>query len=132
MPRKRRNAEEAKREILQAAHSLLIEEGLDSIKIARIAKKANISHPLILHHFGSTEGLMCSLQEKIARDIRENLMASLQKVPLQDGLNQAFAEMSSQDNVSGMAWLIARGHSPFPPSEEQGLRKIQKILHQKT
>ena len=31
-----------------------------------------------------------------------------------------------------MAWLIARGQSSFPRKEEQGLRMIQKLLHQKT
>ena len=75
---------------------------------------------------------MGALQEKIARDIRETLMMSLQKMPLQDGLSQAFATMSSRENVRGMAWLIARGRSPFPPAEEQGLRQIQQVLHQKT
>ena len=67
MPRKRRSAEEARREILEAAHALLLGEGPDALKIAKIAKRARISHPLILHHFGSTEGLVQALQEKVAR-----------------------------------------------------------------
>ena len=132
MPRKRRNAEEARREILEAAHALLIEEGPDALKVARIAKRAKISHPLILHHFGSTEGLVQSLQEKVARDIRDNLLNTMQEIPLRDGLQQAFVSLSARENARSMAWLIARGHSPFPPAEEQGLRHIQELLHLKT
>lgn len=132
MPKKRRSAEESRKVILEAAHTLLLDDGPDAVKIARIAKQASISHPLILHHFGSTEGLILALQEKIAREIRQNLLDSLHNLPLETGLLQAFSALSSPRLARSMAWLIARGQSPFPPEEEQGLRMIQNLLHQKT
>ena len=87
MPRKRKSPEQAKSEILDAARLLLIEEGPDALKLARIAKKAQRSHPLVLHHFGSIEQLIRALQDKIARDIRNQLLDSLQKTSLEDALS---------------------------------------------
>jgi len=132
MPRKRRTPEEAKREILHAAQELLLEEGPDSLKLSRIAKKAKISHPLVLHHFGSIDQLLFLLQESIARDIRNQLLTSLQQTPIEWGIVQAFETLSSKKTARLMAWLIAKGHSPFPPTEEQGLQKIQQVLHART
>ena len=80
MPRKRRSPEEAKTEILHAAKQLLLEEGTDSLKLSRIAKKAKFSHPLVLHHFGSIQSLLFSLQESIARELRNDLLSSFQNV----------------------------------------------------
>ena len=47
MPRKRRSPEQARREIMEAAKTVLITQGPDALKISNIAKQAGISHPLI-------------------------------------------------------------------------------------
>ena len=132
MPRKRRSAEEAKSMILEAAQNLLLEKGPEALKIAHIAKKAQISHPLILHHFGSAEGVLFALQEAIARDIRTQLLDTMRSIPLNQGISQALTALSSPKQARLMAWLIVRGRSPFPPAEEKGLIKIQHVLHEKT
>ena len=132
MPRKRRSPEQARHEIMEAAKAVLLEQGPDSLKISNIAKKAGVSHPLILHHFGSTEGLILDLQNKIARDVRETLLHTFQNISIAEGITQALSNLSSKSNARLMAWLIARNHSPFPPEEEKGLEQIRDVLHQKT
>ena len=132
MPRKRRSPEQARREIMEAAKTVLITQGPDALKISNIAKQAGISHPLILHHFGSTDGLILNLQNKIARDIREQLLHTFQNISIEKGITQALGDLSSPTNARLMAWLIARGHSPFPPEEEKGLQQIRDVLHHKT
>jgi len=132
MPRKRRSPEQAKSEILEAARLLLLEEGPDALKLARIAKKAQRSHPLVLHHFGSIDQLIQSLQDRIARDIRNQLLESLQKASVEEGIAQVLHSLSSPEHARLMAWLIARGYSPFPPAEEKGLQQIQQELHRRT
>ena len=132
MPRKRRSPEQAKREILHAAQQLLLEEGPESLKLSRIAKRAKLSHPLVLHHFGSTDQLLFHVQESIARDIRNQLLHSLKEAPVQQGFFHVLETLSSEKTAKLMAWLIARGHSPFPPTEERGLQQIQAALHQRT
>lgn len=132
MPRKRRSPEQARHEIMEAAKKVLIAQGPDALKISNIAKQAGVSHPLILHHFGSTDGLIVSLQNKIARDIREQLLHTFQNISIEQGISQVLGDLSSPTNARLMAWLIARGHSPFPPEEEKGLQQIRDVLHHKT
>ena len=132
MARKRRTPEQAKQEILHAAEAVLLEKGPTALKLATIAKRASISHPLVLHHFGSIEKLLVCLQEKVARQIRNQLLQALQDAPLQDGVAQALVALSSAKHARLMAWLVAQGKSPFPPEKERGLEQIQTILHQRT
>ena len=56
--RQRRTPEEARRLILEAAQALIVTTGPEGLRLQDIAAAAGISHPLILHHFGSREGLV--------------------------------------------------------------------------
>ena len=60
-PRRRRTAEEARHEILAAAQRRLAEGGPEAIRLQDIARDLGISHPTILHHFESRDGLMRAL-----------------------------------------------------------------------
>src|SRR2546421_10348142 len=59
--RSRRTAEEARRLILEAAEKRLIAGGPEALRLQDLARDVGISHPLILHHFGSREGLIGAL-----------------------------------------------------------------------
>ena len=61
--RVRRTPEEAKRLILETAQALVARTGPQGLRLQDIAAEAGISHPLILHHFGSREGLVRALIE---------------------------------------------------------------------
>ncbi len=63
--RRRRTAEEAQREILDAAQRRLRVGGPDAIRLQDIAGDLGISHPAILHHFGSREGLIGALDGRV-------------------------------------------------------------------
>ena len=54
--RRRLPADEAKTRILEAAQKRLTEGGPDAIRLQDLAADLGISHPAILHHFGSREG----------------------------------------------------------------------------
>src|SRR5258707_8723895 len=56
--RRRRSAAETRLAILEAAERRLLDKGPDAIRLQEIAADAGISHPAILHHFGSREGLV--------------------------------------------------------------------------
>ena len=132
MPRKRRSRAESKELILTAAQSLLLEKGPEALKVAHIAKRAKISHPLILHHLGSADGVLLALQEVIARDIRNQLLDSIESFSLEDDIFQVLSSLSSSNSGRLMAWLVVRGCSPFPPAEEKGLLQVLELLYQKT
>jgi len=75
--RVRRTADEAKRVILDAAQALISSTGPGGLRLQDIAAEVGLTHPVILHHFGSREGLMRALNERILDDLRQRLTATL-------------------------------------------------------
>src|SRR5580704_8287440 len=55
--RVRRTPDQARRLILDAAQAAIARTGPEGLRLQDIAAAAGISHPLILHHFGSRGGL---------------------------------------------------------------------------
>lgn len=76
--RVRRTADEAKRVILDAAQALISSTGPGGLRLQDIAAQVGLTHPVILHHFGSREGLMRALNERILEDLRQRLTAILE------------------------------------------------------
>ena len=54
----RRSATQARELILEAAESQLSRFGPDSLRLKQLAADVGMSHPAILHHFGSRDGLV--------------------------------------------------------------------------
>jgi AcrR family transcriptional regulator len=75
--RLRRTPEEARRLILEAAQARLATTGPEGLRLQDIAAAAGISHPLILHHFGSREGLVRALTREAAAELRDKLVAAM-------------------------------------------------------
>ncbi len=75
--RVRRTADEAKRVILDAAQALISSTGPGGLRLQDIAAQVGLTHPVILHHFGSREGLMRALNERILDDLRQRLTSTL-------------------------------------------------------
>src|ERR1700681_1846339 len=75
--RVRRTPEEAKRLILETARALVARTGPQGLRLQDIAAEAGISHPLILHHFGSRAGLVRALAQEAAAEAQDRLVASM-------------------------------------------------------
>jgi AcrR family transcriptional regulator len=75
--RRRRTADEARRAILEAAQKRLAECGPEEIRLQDIAADLGISHPAILHHFGSREVLMRELSRHAFESLNADLVAAL-------------------------------------------------------
>ena len=56
-PKKRRTADEARAAILDAAERILIETGPGAIRLQHVAELVGVSHPTVLHHFGTRDAL---------------------------------------------------------------------------
>jgi AcrR family transcriptional regulator len=76
--RLRRTAEEAKRLILDAAELLMSSEGPGGLRLQDVGAAVGLTHPVILHHFGSRDGLMRALNERILDQLRQRLFAILE------------------------------------------------------
>jgi len=112
--RRRRSAAETRLAILEAAERRLLDGGPEAIRLQEIAADVGISHPAILHHFGSREGLV---EAMVIRGIT-NLQAQFlegwpsAKEPDIEGVLERFYEVASHRGIARMlAWLILSGHS---------------------
>ena len=75
--RRRRTPQEARRLILETAQRLIAATGPEGLRLQDIAAAAGISHPLILHHFGSREGLVRELTRHAVAELGDKLVAAM-------------------------------------------------------
>ena len=112
--RRRRSAAETRDAILDAAQRRLLDKGPEAIRLQEIAADAGISHPAILHHFGSREGLV---EAMILRGIARLQAQFLEgwpsaKEPDIEGVLERFYEATSRRGMARLlAWLILSGQS---------------------
>ncbi len=116
-PRGRRSATETRSAILDAAERRLLDGGPEAIRLQEIAADAGISHPAILHHFGSREGLV---EAMVLRGITRLQAQFLEgwpsaKDPDIERVLERFYEVASRRGMARLlAWLILSGHSNRP------------------
>ena len=132
MKRKRRTPEQAKKEIFTGVEELLLEEGPNALTLKNIAKKLGVSHPAILHHFGSSQQLLSDFQVNTARKIREDFLQVISdntdagnRLQLIDAVLE---KLSDPHNGRLLAYLISSGVDPFPAQEERGLETVFSVL----
>jgi AcrR family transcriptional regulator len=68
--RVRRRPEDARRLILEAAEASMTASGPAGLRLTDVAERAGVSHPTILHHFGSREGLVRALNQRNLEDLK--------------------------------------------------------------
>jgi len=112
--RRRRSAAETRSAILEAAERRLLDGGPDAIRLQEIAAAAGISHPAILHHFGSREGLVEAMVLRGIAGLQAQFLAGWPsaKEPDVEGVLERFYEVASHRGMARMlAWLILSGQS---------------------
>src|ERR1700683_947293 len=104
--RTRRTPEEARRLILEAAQAAIARTGPDGLRLQDIAAAAGISHPLILHHFGSRAGLVRALTREAAPELKDKLIAAITEgsFTVEEQLDRVF-EAFRGGLAQRLAWL---------------------------
>jgi len=122
--RPRRQPEDAKRLILDAAEACMAAGGPASLRLQDVARAAGVSHPTILHHFGSREGLVRALNLRSLEALRNAVIARLGSAQSgDDSIKQTFA--AYRDGVAQrMLWLIQSAALEMPG----GLRFFDEIV----
>ena len=124
----RRTPEDARTLILDAAEKTMGREGPAALRLQDVAREAGVSHPTILHHFGSREGLVRAL---ILRGLERLRSALLERIggqqSSQDGIARSFRAFRD-----GMAqrilWLMQM--KDLPPGDGVPLvEEIAQSLH---
>lgn len=132
-PRVRRTAEEARRLILDAAEKRLREGGPEAIRLLDIARDVGISHPTILHHFETREGLMEALERRAIDGLEADLVAVLQRAPATqdtalDVITRVAETLGDAGHARLLAWQALRSSSD-DDSEGETLRQLAELVH---
>jgi AcrR family transcriptional regulator len=116
-PRRRRTAEEAREEILDAAERAMRDGGADAIRLQDIAAHVGISHPAVLHHFGSREGLVEAVIDRTMTKLESELLSVFMrgieggKVPDAVDVTERVADaLGARGQARLIAWLALSGH----------------------
>ena len=128
--RPRRTPEDARQLILDAARDQLADTGPEGLRLQEIAARAGISHPLILHHFGSRAGLVRALTEEAARELRDRLIAAMAAgdASLEQQLDRVF-EAFRDGLAQRLAWLATVEPQPDGAAAAMIMRDIADVVH---
>jgi AcrR family transcriptional regulator len=127
----RRTAEDARRQILDAAEARLAQSGPAGIRLQDVAADLGISHPVILHHFGSREGLIRALTHRAVAELKDKLMVALRSsdVHTEEILGEVFNAFRG-GLAQRQAWLAIAGtdedHAPHDMVTLEIVRTIQE------
>lgn len=108
MTRIRRSAPEARAHILSIAREQLLENGPSALRLKEVAESAGVSHPTVLHHFGSREGLIGAVVDnamgRLDDELEEILSSSteLDPSPILDAMARV---MTDGGHARLIAWL---------------------------
>ena len=112
-PRRRLPADQARQRILEAAERRLAEVGPEGLRLTELAAQLHISHPAILHHFGSREGLVAEVVRRAFDSLNDELMGAIasrgrQGQVLLDRIAEFYA---TRGHARTIAWLILSGRT---------------------
>ncbi len=127
--RRRLTREARARQLLEAARSLITEEGTDALTLGRLAEVAGVTKPVVYDHFGSRNGLLAALYQDY--DVRQTELFDLaisDAAPNLQAKAQAFAEayvrcvMSQGREIQGV--LDALSGSPELAAVKRAYQKV--------
>jgi AcrR family transcriptional regulator len=123
--RVRRTPGETRRLILEAAQAAIARTGPDGLRLHDIAAAAGVSHPLILHHFGSRAGLVRELTRAAAAELRDKLVVAMidPDYPIEEQLGRVY-DAFRNGLGQRLAWLA----TVDPENEESGSMMIQREI----
>jgi AcrR family transcriptional regulator len=140
-PRRRLSAEEARERILEAAERKLAEVGPEGLRLTELAAELSISHPAILHHFGSREELVGAVVVRAMNGFSQRLVAALEGAGAVDGdraveggrrreaIFDMIAEFSgSAGNARALAWLVLSRNAPRARAHAEKNRALEHLI----
>lgn len=132
-PRVRRTAEEARARILDAAELQLRERGPDGLRLQDLAAQVGVSHPAILHHFGSRTGLVRAVLERAGDRMSEQIVSALARDPGPASgavmLDRAFRVLGDPGFARMMAWLCLAPDAPGANPMATHVRTVAEVVH---
>lgn len=100
-----------------------------------MAADAGVSHPLILHHFGSREGLLRALVRRALLALQQDVLAAItarpgEEVDVRAILDRVFHTLADEGHARLLAGLLLSGRALGGPGlEGQLLRSVAEASH---
>jgi AcrR family transcriptional regulator len=118
---------------LDAAEKRLVAGGPAAIRLQEVASDVGVSHPTVLHHFGSREGLLEAVVTRALDSLHAVLVAAVraaderpgQTATMLDGVYEALAESG---HGRAFLWLALSGYAPTV--EELRVRSVAEAVHE--
>jgi AcrR family transcriptional regulator len=114
----RRTSELTRRAILDAAAKQLDRVGPAGLRLQDVAAEVGVSHPAVLHHFGSREGLVQAVVERSIVLLQEDLVRAFAEIRGEAAADARVFEsvlgaLSDRGPARLIAWLSLSGYDPF-------------------
>lgn len=129
---RRRTAEEARALILDAAEKQLDAGGPSSIRLQAIAATVGVSHPTVLHHFGTREALVEAVVQRALDGLQRDVFEAWQKEQFEPPdaallLDRIRRTLGDRGHARLIAWLALEGR---PQTDEaRMLRVLATAMH---
>jgi AcrR family transcriptional regulator len=124
------SAEEARERILHAAERKLASVGPEGLRLTELAAELGISHPAILHHFGSREELVAAVVARAFQHSNQRLEQAIAgRAHGYEAMLDMVAEFYGKDgNARLLAWLLLTGRTGGRTARGGGDRALQRMI----
>jgi AcrR family transcriptional regulator len=131
--RRRRTAEEARASILDAAEQRLVQAGPGGIRLQEVAADVGVSHPTVLHHFGSREALVEAVVARALDSLSTGLLGAVRATTDEEDqtsvlLDAVFDTLVKGGHARAFLWLALSGYAP--PMDELRIRAVAEAVHE--
>ncbi|WP_235528191.1 TetR/AcrR family transcriptional regulator [Sphingomonas sp. Leaf231] len=113
-PRRRLSPAASRDAALEAARTLLVEQGPQAVTLKAVAARIGRTHANLLHHFGSAAGLQQALIERIAAHvvgtIREAVRRSRERKDPAELVDVVFDAFGRNGAGALASWMILNGN----------------------
>lgn len=112
--RRRRSPDEARREAISQARTLLLTGGPDAVTLSAVAGRIGVTHANLIHHFGSAGGLQSALMGSMVKDLAEAIQEAVLRLRTDEGaplevVNAVFEAFASGGAGRLAAWIALSG-----------------------
>ncbi len=132
-----KSPEQARDAILDAAEELMVEVGPAGLRISAVAKKAGMAHPNIIHHFGSRDGLVNALADRVGERATARITQAIKQATeakpedLVDAMTHVLDTSYPGDEGKAAVWLHLSGAESSLKQNMQSIVELSHSLRQK-